>query len=115
MKVYDWRRIEPEQMSARIARKVLHGSNVTIARIELQRYAVVPEHSHVHEQVTTIEKGSLKFRMGGKEFVLNAGESLLIPSNEPHAVEALEDTIAVDVFAPVREDWIRGDDAYLRK
>src|SRR5690242_623923 len=115
MKIYDWRRMEPEQVNARIARRVLHGSNVTIARFELQRYAVVPEHSHVNEQVTTIEKGALKFRMGGKEFVLNAGESLLIPSNEPHAVEALEDTIAVDVFAPVREDWIRGDDAYLRK
>ena len=44
-----------------------------------------------------------------------AGDSLQIPSNAPHSVEALEDSVAVDLFSPVREDWIRGDDAYLRR
>jgi unsaturated pyranuronate lyase len=115
MKLYDWRRMEQEQMNARIGRKVLHGSNVTVARIELQKYAVVPEHSHVHEQVTTVERGALKFKIAGKDLTLGPGETLLIESNEPHSVEALEDSVVVDVFAPVREDWGRGDDADLRK
>jgi quercetin dioxygenase-like cupin family protein len=47
--------------------------------------------------------------------VLRGGQSLAIPSNVPHKVVALEDTVVVDVFSPVREDWLRGDDAYLRK
>jgi quercetin dioxygenase-like cupin family protein len=38
----------------------------------------------------------------------------VIPGNVPHRVEALEDSVVFDVFAPRREDWIRGDDAYLR-
>ena len=115
MRHYEWNRVEPEQMNARITRKVLHGANVTIARIELQKDAVVPEHSHVNEQVTTVERGALKFVSGGRDHIVRAGESLVIPPNEPHMVEALEDTVVVDVFSPAREDWIRGDDAYLRK
>jgi quercetin dioxygenase-like cupin family protein len=37
-----------------------------------------------------------------------------IPPDAPHRVEALEDSVAIDLFAPPRLDWIRGDDAYLR-
>ena len=43
-----------------------------------------------------------------------AGESVLIPGGVPHRVEALDDSVVLDVFAPRREDWLRGDDAYLR-
>ncbi len=47
--------------------------------------------------------------------VVRAGEMVLIPGGVPHAAEALEDTLDMDVFAPPREDWIKKDDAYLRK
>jgi quercetin dioxygenase-like cupin family protein len=53
--------------------------------------------------------------LAGVEKVVRAGEVLRIPPNLPHSAEALEDCIAVDLFSPPREDWIRGDDAYLRK
>jgi len=46
--------------------------------------------------------------------VVRAGEMIFIPSNAPHAAEALEDTVDLDIFSPRREDWIRKDDAYLR-
>jgi len=62
-----------------------------------------------------VEQGALKFVLGGKEIVVKAGEVLQIPPHLPHSAEALEDSIAMDLFSPVREDWIRGDDAYLRK
>jgi len=104
-----------EQLNPRIGRKAIHGANMTIARLELQKYAVVPEHSHVHEQIATVERGALKFLIEGREIIVRGGESLEIPSNVPHAVEALEDSVVVDVFAPSREDWLRGDDSYLRK
>jgi quercetin dioxygenase-like cupin family protein len=53
--------------------------------------------------------------MGGESFVVRAGEVLVIPPDMPHRVEALEESLATDLFTPAREDWIRGDDAYLRK
>ena len=55
------------------------------------------------------------FVLGGVEKIVKAGEVLQIPPHVPHSAEALEDCIVVDLFSPLREDWIRGDDAYLRK
>ena len=57
---------------------------------------------------------NVKFLIEGREQIVRAGEALAIPPHAPHGVEVLEDAIVVDVFSPAREDWIRGDDAYLR-
>ena len=62
-----------------------------------------------------MEQGALRFVLAGEEVILKAGQVLRIPPHVPHSAEALEDSIAVDLFSPVREDWLRGDDAYLRK
>jgi quercetin dioxygenase-like cupin family protein len=56
----------------------------------------------------------LRFVVGENEVVLGAGESIALPAHVPHEVEALEDSLVIDVFSPVRDDWVRGDDAYLR-
>ncbi len=95
-------------------RQVIHGDKITIARIRLLKGCVVPEHAHHNEQITTMQEGRLRFRIGGEELILEAGDVLHIPANAPHEVLALEDTIATDVFSPTREDWRTGDDAYLR-
>jgi quercetin dioxygenase-like cupin family protein len=63
-------------------------------------------------------EGALHFWLGEngeKEQVVRAGEVLVIPSNLPHKAEALEDTLDVDIFAPPRQDWLDGTDAYLRQ
>jgi len=115
MKLYQWKAMQKEQLNPRFGRKVIHSSNMTIARVELQKDCVVPEHSHLNEQITMMESGALKFFIGGEELILRAGDMLVIPPHMPHGVEALEDSVAVDVFSPGREDWVRGDDAYLRR
>jgi quercetin dioxygenase-like cupin family protein len=115
MPVYDWNQLPEEQLNPRVTRKAIHMKGLTIARLHMQKDAVVPEHSHVHEQVATVEKGALQFSIEGRDLILKAGESLAIPSGVPHGVVAVEDTVVVDVFSPCREDWLAGDDAYLRK
>ena len=115
MPLYDWNQLPEEQMNPMVSRQVIHTDSLTIARIRIQLGGAVGVHSHVNEQVTTIERGALKFFIDGGEKIVRAGETLTIPPHVPHGVEALEDTIAVDVFCPRREDWIRGDDAYMRK
>lgn len=115
MPLYDWNQLPEEQLNPHIRRKAIHMNGLTIARLHIQKDGVVPEHQHVHEQVATVEKGALKFSMEGREVVVKAGESLAIPSNVPHGVVAMEDTVVVDVFSPCREDWLKGDDSYLRK
>ena len=110
-----WQNVPEERMNALITRRAIHTENLTVARIHLQKGALVPLHHHVSEQITTVESGRLSCRVEGREIVLEAGEMLVFAANIPHEVEALEDSLATDVFAPRREDWIRGDDAYLRK
>jgi quercetin dioxygenase-like cupin family protein len=115
MTLHEWNRIPKEQLSDLLARQVLHTANLTVARIYLSKGAVVPRHNHENEQITMLVEGKLRFLFDGEERVVEAGQIMEIPPNAPHRVEALEDSMAVDLFAPRREDWIRGDDAYLRR
>ena len=115
MTLYDWNQISAEQLNPRITRKAIHSGSMTIARLELLKDAAVPEHSHHNEQVTMVERGLLRFAIGGEEQVVRAGESLVIPPHVPHSVVAVEDTVVMDIFSPARADWIAKDDAYLRR
>ncbi|AKA48331.1 cupin [uncultured archaeon] len=109
-----WDGVESEQLSETISRKFIHGEKVMVAEIRLKKGTVVPEHHHESEQVTWIMKGELIFEIDGKEISVKAGEVLVIPSNKPHKATAVEDTIDMDLFSPIRQDWITGNDQYLR-
>ena len=111
---YNWTAIPEEIMSALLTRQVIHTEHMTIARLRIKKGAVVPLHRHINEQVTMMDAGTLRFELAGEEILVKAGETLRIPPNVPHMVEALEDSVATDLFCPPRADWIRGDDAYLR-
>lgn len=115
MKLHDWATIEREQMNPEFARQVIHGDNMTVARVYLKKGSIVPRHSHANEQIMLLLEGKLKFIFDDREIIVQPGQNLQIPGHEPHGVESLEDSVALDLFSPVREDWIRGDDAYLRK
>ena len=114
MKLHNWKQVNEEQLNPLATRQMIHGSTITIARLRTRKGSIVPTHSHVNEQITTMEQGAMLFVTPTEKIVVRAGESLVIPPNVPHSVESLEDCIAVDIFSPVREDWVRGDDAYLR-
>jgi quercetin dioxygenase-like cupin family protein len=110
-----WKDVEVEKLSDTLSRQMISGNNATVSQLLLKRGSVVPRHSHVNEQYSWIISGKLRFVFDDREIVLGAGEFLVIPPNVPHSAVAEEDTVDVDIFAPRREDWIRKDDAYLRK
>jgi quercetin dioxygenase-like cupin family protein len=114
MELFDWATVPTEQLSETIARQMITGQNLTVARIHLKAGAVVPEHSHENEQISMMLSGHLKFVLEGKEIVVGPGQTLRIPPHVPHSAVAVDDCLAIDVFSPRREDWLRGDDAYLR-
>src|SRR5271154_584878 len=115
MEFFTWDEMPKEQMNDLIGRKMIVGEKCMIAQIFLKKGAVVPEHQHDAEQITYIVEGALKFELEGTEVVVHKGEVLHIPSNVPHRAVALEDTLDVDVFSPLRMDWINKDDSYLRR
>lgn len=115
MTIHNWASLPSEQLNPLFSRKVFHTQNLTVARIHLLKGAMVKEHSHVNEQVSLLLQGQIKFRVAGEECILKAGEALTIPPSAPHSVVALEESVVIDIFCPVRQDWIDGTDDYLRK
>jgi quercetin dioxygenase-like cupin family protein len=109
-----WKDVEQEKLNPLLDRQMIVGDELMLARILLKKGCVVPEHSHVNEQLTWVVEGALKFWIDGKEIVVRAGEVLCIPSNMPHKAEALEDCVDMDIFYPPRQDWLNKSDAYLR-
>jgi unsaturated pyranuronate lyase len=115
MEHYVWDRMEKEVLSDTIARKIISGDKAMVAQVFLTKGAVVPEHFHESEQITYILEGALRFEIEGKEIVVGKGEVLRIPSNVPHRAVALEDTLDLDIFSPIRHDWLTKQDEYLRR
>lgn len=114
MKVHRWDATPVEPLNERLTRRVLHTERMTVARLVLTKGAHVPRHHHENEQVAMVHSGRLRFVFDDGEAVVGAEETVVIPSLASHSVDALEDSIVTDLFAGPREDWIRGDDAYLR-
>lgn len=110
-----WKELESEKLNDKVSRQMIYGESAMLARILLARGAIVPRHSHVNEQITWILSGALKLIFDDGEKILREGEFLLIPASMPHAAEALEDTVDIDVFSPPRQDWIKKTDTYLRR
>jgi quercetin dioxygenase-like cupin family protein len=85
------------------------GTEMSVQHFQIDAGAVVPEHSHPHEQTGYLTAGTLTFLIDGEEIVVSAGESYAIPGDEPHRVENRGDTAAegVVIFAPprVNPDW----------
>jgi quercetin dioxygenase-like cupin family protein len=114
-----WSSIPPEQLNPLLSRQFVTGSQAMLSRIQLGKGCIVPRHSHPNEQIAFILSGALRFSLGeessAQDYIVRAGEVLVIPGDTPHLAEALEDTDNLDLFAPPRQDWISGSDAYLRK
>lgn len=115
MKHHKLHEIPEERVSELFGRKFFTGEKITMAFISIGKGMLVPMHSHEGEQFSYCISGALKFKIGGEEMTLRAGELVIIPSNVPHQAEAIEEFTGIDVFSPIRTDWLDGTDDYLRK
>ena len=110
-----WNTIKEEKLSDALSRQAVYGEKGTLAQFIAKRGGTAARHSHVSEEYLSITSGALKFSFDDREVVVKAGEGLVIPSNVPHSIVALEDGTFIEFFAPAREDWLRGEDQYLRR
>jgi quercetin dioxygenase-like cupin family protein len=106
VRLHRWDEIALEKVTEMVSRKIVIGEREMMAQVYLKRGCLVPMHSHDSEQMTYILQGALKFLVGGEEITVREGEVLHIPSSIEHQAEALEDTFELDVFSPIRKDWL---------
>lgn len=99
--------IPPRRIWDGILARAVDGERITLAFVELDPGAVVPEHHHENEQLGIVLQGTVTFRVGEETRELGPGGTWRIPSETPHEVEAGPDgAVVIDVFAPVRSDWV---------
>ena len=106
----DLRRLPLRQIWDGITARVISGERLSLGILELDPGAVAREHSHEQEQLGMVLTGTMTFRIGDETRELGPGETWTIPSNVVHEATAGPDgAVVIDVFAPVREDWVALD------
>jgi len=83
----------------------VHSENMTLAEWKFDAEISLPEHSHLHEQITKIISGKLELTIDGQKYLLNSGSVAIIPPNAIHSAKTITNCYVVDVFNPVREDY----------
>ena len=111
--LHRWDEIALDKVTEMLSRKIVAGEREMLVQVYLKRGCLVPLHSHASEQMTYVLQGGLKFLVGGEEITVREGEVIHIPSGVEHQAEAIEDTFELDVFSPVRVEWLAGYDADL--
>lgn len=118
IKKINWDEVPQEQVNPSMKRQIITGEKMMIARMNFKDGFVVPLHHHVHEQITQVVTGSMRFWFGEKKdqvMDLHAGDVVVIPSNVPHEALMIGEVVEIDSWSPPREDWLDGSDYYLRK
>ena len=89
-------------------RTLAHGERTLLAEVRLARGAVIPEHRHPQEQTGYLVAGRLEFSVAGESLVAEPGSSWSLPADLSHGASALEDSVVIEVFSPVRQDYLPG-------
>lgn len=97
--------IKERELAKGIKGRYFHTDSMTIGFVDIEKGAILPAHSHIHEQTTQITEGQLEMTIGGVTQILEPGTITLIPSNVVHSANALTNCKVVDIFSPVREDY----------
>jgi quercetin dioxygenase-like cupin family protein len=94
------------EISKGIRARVVNSDSMSIAHVILDAGALLPEHSHVNEQVVNVIEGELELTINGEPRVLKPGVVEVLPPNVPHGGRAITDCRVIDAFHPIRKDWL---------
>ena len=104
----DLHTIPPQQRAEGYLARAVHGERLTLAVVEVDAGAELPEHHHDNEQVGMVIEGSVIFRIADETRTLGPGGIWRIPSGSPHTVTGGEaGAVIIDIFSPARDDWSR--------
>lgn len=105
MRFADYATVPPREVAKGFHGRYVHSERVTQGRVDIESGATLPEHSHLHEQWTTVLSGTLELTISGTVQVLQPGQLAYIPPHERHSARALTACQVLDVFHPAREDY----------
>ena len=98
--------IEQKELIPGYKVRFIHSKNMTIAYWDIKKDAPLPEHKHPHEQIANMIEGKFELTVGGETKIVKAGDVAVIPSNTKHSGKAITDCKIIDIFYPIREDYL---------
>jgi quercetin dioxygenase-like cupin family protein len=102
-----WRDIPSERINEGVDRQMVVGERLMMCRLTLQPHVDTPVHSHPHEQMTIVERGRVRFTIDGSARVVGAGDVLHFPPKVAHGATMLdEEVVLIDIFTPIREEFL---------
>lgn len=114
VRLHRWDEIALDKVTEMLSRKIVTGEREMLVQVYVKRGCLVPLHAHQSEQMTYVLQGALKFLVAGEDITVREGEVIHIPSGVEHQSEALEDTFELDIFSPVRQEWLTGNETEPR-
>ena len=105
IKKTDLKSIEAKEVAPGVRGKFAHSDNMTMAWWEIDEGALLPAHSHEHEQVVNVVEGTLEIRSEDKTWTLEPGCVLVLPGGVPHEARGVTFCRVIDAFCPAREDF----------
>lgn len=101
-------KVAPTTVGQGVQRKILasKGSLMSV-EVQFKKGSIGTVHTHPHEQVSYVVRGSFEFELEGKKTIIKAGDSYYVSPGAPHGVVALEDAVILDIFTPQREDFLK--------
>ena len=105
--VTDWTKVPIEQIADGIKRQMVIGENVMVCRFTFDPFVVAAVHSHPHEQVTLVVSGKVRFTIDDMVVIAAPGDVLHFPPHNRHGATMLdEEVVLIDIFSPIREDFL---------
>jgi quercetin dioxygenase-like cupin family protein len=109
MEILNWKTIEKIQLNPSVTRQMFFGEKLMVTHFSLDPGTALPTHEHESEQITMVQEGSVTLIFPDEEVTLHAGDMLVIPASKPHgAVVGPDGCKAIDLFSPIRKDFIEG-------
>ena len=104
----NWSSVPVERIAEGIERQMVVGENLMICRFRFAPFLVTPEHDHSHEQMSIVVSGRVRFFVEGNERIASPGDVLHFPPNCWHGATMMdEEVVLIDIFTPVREDFLK--------
>jgi quercetin dioxygenase-like cupin family protein len=104
----NWSSIPVERIAEGMERQMVVGENLMICRFRFAPFLVTPEHDHPHEQMSIVVSGRVRFFVEGIERIASPGDVLHFPPNCWHGATMMdEEVVLIDIFTPVREDFLK--------
>jgi len=103
----DWTSVPAVPIGGGIERQMIWGDQLMVCRLRIPAGATTAVHAHPHEQITLVERGTVRFTVAGEDRLSSPGDVLHFPSHCAHGATVLdEEAVLIDIFSPIREDFL---------